>query len=320
MDAATTKFVIMVSVVVLSSVAGYMSRVRGWVAERHAKPITFWVMVLGYPATGMLGVWVLRLQWSDTWVLVQPVILMAAMFGVGLLVAKRLKLPGPAMGVFAYAAGLSNIGFTMGGFICLRLYGPEGLAYALVYLLLWTVVFYGVFFPLAGRFAGRAERYTVATFVRNLIDLKCLPLLGIVAGIVLSLLGIDRPAVFSDYYIVDVLVMICTAVMFFVTALRLHVTHLMDNLNLYAWLAGIKFVLTPVAAIALLALVRALGMDLGALPYKVMIVESTMPAALFAVMVANLYDLDARLASALFVANTAMFLVLVLPILTFVMG
>jgi len=319
-DAATTKFVIMVTVVVVSAAAGYIARLRGWLAEELAKPITFWIMVLAYPFTGALSVWVLKLVWSDLWVTVQPVILMVATFGIGLVVAKRLRLSPQATGVFSYTAGLSNIGFTMGGFICLRLYGEQGLACTLVYILLWTVVFFGVFFPLAGRFTGRREPYTIATFVRNLIDPRCLPLLGIVVGIVLSLAGVSRPAFVTRLYLVDILVIICTAVMFFVTGLRLHVSHLMDNMGLYGWLAGIKFVASPLLALGLIWTVRWLGMDLTDLRCNVMIVESTMPAALFAVVVANLYDLDAPLASAMFVANTVMFLVVVLPILTLVMG
>jgi predicted permease len=219
--------------------------------------------------------------------------------------------------VFGYAAAHSNWGFTMGGFICLRLFGERGLAYTVIFATLWTVVMFGVFFPLAGRFAGRRERYGIGTAVRNLLDLRCLPLFGVLTGIGLSLSGVPRPALFAQWHIIDALVIVCTAVMFFVTGLRLHVSHLRQNARLYAWLAGIKFVASPLMAVGLIWLVQAAGLELGPLPIRVMIVESFMPMALFAVAVANLYGLDAPLASSLFVANTAMFLVFVLPILTF---
>ena len=51
MDEATTKFVIMVAVVVLSSAAGYAARRLGWLAEHMATRITFWTMVSVHPAT-----------------------------------------------------------------------------------------------------------------------------------------------------------------------------------------------------------------------------------------------------------------------------
>lgn len=315
MDEATTKFVIMVAVVVLSSAAGYAARRFGWLAEHMAARITLGIMVLGYPATGLLAVWTLKLRWADAWVTIQPVIQSFACFGLGLLVARWQKLRRESAGVFSYAAAHSNWGFTMGGFICLRLFGEQGLAYTVIYATLWTIIMFGLFFPLAGRFAGRTERYGLASFVRNLLDLRCLPLAGVLAGIGLSLSGIERPAVFQQWRIIDALVILCTAVMFFVTGLRLHVSHVWGHMRLYAWLAGIKFVFSPLLALGLIWLVQQAGVGLTGLPVNVMIVESFMPMALFAVAAANLYGLDAPLASSLFAANTVMFLVLVLPVI-----
>ncbi|MFQ6048791.1 MAG: AEC family transporter, partial [Phycisphaerae bacterium] len=179
------------------------------------------------------------------------------------------------------------------------------------------VVMFGVFFPLAGRFAGRSEPYTFGSFAGNLLDLRCLPLFGILAGLGLNLVGVPRPGLIERCGIIDILVVACTAVMFFVTGLRLHASHLSRSLRLYLSLGLIKFMACPLLAIGLIRLVQAAGLNLGPLPINVMIVESFMPMALFAVAVANLYGLDAPLASSLFVANTAMFLVLVLPVLTF---
>jgi predicted permease len=315
-DEATTKFVIMVAVVVVSSAAGYAARRLGWLAEHMATRITLWIMIVGYPATGLLAVWTLKLRWADTWVTIQPVIQSFACFGLGLLVARWQKLRRESAGVFSYAAAHSNWGFTMGGFICLRLFGEQGLAYTVIYVTLWTIIMFGLFFPLAGRFAGRTERYGLTSFVRNLLDLRCLPLAGVLAGIGLSLSGIERPAVFQQWRIIDALVILCTAVMFFVTGLRLHVSQVWAHLRLYVWLAGIKFVFSPLLALGLIWLVQQAGMGLGDLPVNVMIVESFMPMALFAVAAANLYGLDAPLASSLFAANTVMFLVLVLPVIT----
>lgn len=316
MDEATTKFVIMVAVVVFSSAAGYAARRFGWLAEHMATRITLWIMIVGYPAAGLLAVWTLKLRWADAWVTIQPVIQTFACFGLGLLIARWHKLRRESAGVFSYAAAHSNWGFTMGGFICLRLFGEQGLAYTVIYATLWTIIMFGLFFPLAGRFAGRTERYGLASFVRNLLDLRCLPLAGVLVGIGLSLSGIERPAVFQQWRIIDALVILCTAVMFFVTGLRLHVSHVWGHLRLYAWLAGIKFVFSPMLALGLIWLVQQAGLDLASLPVNVMIVESFMPMALFAVAAANLYGLDAPLASSLFAANTVMFLVLVLPVIT----
>ena len=60
------------------------------------------------------------------------------------------------------------------------------------------------------------------------------------------------------------------------------------------------------------------GLPVRALPGAVAAIEGFMPTAVNCVLIANLFGLNTRMASALFVVNTAIFLVLVLPILVFV--
>ena len=64
-----------------------------------------------------------------------------------------------------------------------------------------------------------------------------------------------------------------------------------------------------------LALVLLLGFKVLELPGAVAMIQAFMPAAVNSVLLANLFGLNARMASALFVVNTAIFLLLVLPIL-----
>ena len=61
-----------------------------------------------------------------------------------------------------------------------------------------------------------------------------------------------------------------------------------------------------------------LGLRAWELPGAVAVIQGFMPAAVNSVLIASLFGLNARMASALFVVNTAIFLVLVLPILAFV--
>ena len=69
-------------------------------------------------------------------------------------------------GAYSYAAAHANIGVTMGGFVCLALFGEKGLALSLIYLTLWTMLMFGVFFPLAGAFAGQTVRFGTRSFLR----------------------------------------------------------------------------------------------------------------------------------------------------------
>ena len=179
---------------------------------------------------------------------------------------------------------------------------------------------FGFFFPLAGAFAGQRVQISLSGFVRSLFDVRCMPLLGILTGLALNLSGVSRPDWIAACHVIDFFVLGCTAIMFFVIGLRLHFSQLGEYLRPCLSLAGIKFIASPIAPAILLALARASGVRVGVLPGKVALVEATMPVALFAVVAANLYGLNARLASLLFVANTVMFLVLVLPVIVLVFG
>jgi len=310
----------MVGLIVVASASGYAARRLRWCSESAAQRIMLATIVFGYPAAGMLPVWVLPIRWSDVWLPIQCVLVTFVCFGIGLVVARLHRMVARDAGVYAYAAAHSNMGFTLGGFICLRLFGEEGLGFATIYVTLWNIVMMGFFFPLAGAFAGRDVRFGVGQFLRALLDIRCLPLAGILVGLGLNVAGVPRPDWIGRWHVPEVFVMVCTAAMFFVIGLRLHFSQLREHLSACASLSVIKFGAAPLVAVALLTLAGKAGVAVGELQAKVVIVESLMPMALFAVAAANLYGLNGRLASLLFVVNTGMFLVLVLPVIVLIFG
>ena len=103
--------------------------------------------------------------------------------------------------------------------------------------------------------------------------------------------------------------------MFFVIGLTLHLSRLKDYLAECASLSPSSSWPRRSRRLGLILLVRAAGLHLDPLRINVMLVESAMPTAVFAVVAANLYGLNARLASLLFVINTAVFLAVVLPVI-----
>lgn len=314
-DPRTIKFAGMVGLVVASSLAGYLARKAGICRESSAQRLTYLGMVYVVPLSSMLPVWSLRMGWADVWLPVQAVILSFVCLGMGLLGARLHRMTRKDTGAYAYAAAHSNLGVTMGGFVCLALFGESGLALTMIYLMLWTMLMFGVFFPLAGVFAGQTARFGAASFLRSLLDIRCISLPAILLGIALNLADVTRPVWIDQYHIVDILVCANNVVMFFVIGLTLHLSGIKDYAGPCVSLSLIKFVASPVAAFGLIWLVRAAGLRLDSLRINVMLVEAAMPTAVFAVVAANLYGLNARLASLLFVVNTAVFLAIVLPVI-----
>lgn len=314
------QFIVMLGVIVVSSIAGYVARRRGWVGESASRPIHMATMIFGYPLVCALPVWVLPLRTSDFWIPAQCILLTLSCFGVGLVVGRMLGLPRSELGVFSYSAAHGNIGFTMGGFICFCLGGEQALAYAIIYIFAWSVLMFAGFFPLAEVFARSDAKLTVGSVVRNLIDVRCLALLGTLVGLALNLSGVPRPELIDRTHIVDVLVVLTTAAMFFVIGLTLHVSRIAETKAQHALLALIKFVISPALALLWISVARGVGIEVAPLQQMVFIIESTVPIALFVTVVANLYHLNVQLATALFVVNTVLFVVFVLPVLVLVFG
>jgi predicted permease len=314
-DPKTIKFTGMVGLVVAASAAGYLARRLKWCPEEHAGRLTWLGMVYVVPLASLLPVWKLQMGWEDVWLPVQCVILTFLCLGMGLASARLHGMSRPDTGAYSYAAAHSNLGVTMGGFVCLALFGEKGLALTLIYVTLWTVLMFGVFFPLAGTFAGRGARFGMGSFLRSLLDIRCISLPAIFLGLGLNVTGVTRPGWIEDWHLVDILVCINNAVMFFVIGLTLHLSRFKDYIAACASLSAIKFIASPIAAAGLILLVQTAGLHLDKLRVNVMMVESAMPTAVFAVVAANLYGLNARLASLLFVINTAVFLAVVLPVI-----
>ena len=316
----TAKFAVMMAVVVGGLLAGYGLRKSGLLRPDASRPITFWLMVAVYPAIGVLSVWALPLKSGLVWVMVQPVLLDGIIFLFGLGVGRLLGLDFATRGLFANAAAHGNYGFTLGGFLCLRLFGEEGLAVATVYILLWTVVVFSFYFPLARIFADPTRRMSLRAMLGGIFDLRCLTLLGILVGLALNAVGEPRPAFVTRTHLLDVLVAGTTGLMFMVVGLQLFLGDMLRYWRLHASLVGIKLLVCPAVSWGLIVAGRRLPLEIDALHEKVMMLESCMPMALFVVVMANLYGLRPRLASLLLFANTAIFLLVGLPGLMLVFG
>lgn len=81
-----------------------------------------------------------------------------------------------------------------------------------------------------------------------------------------------------------------------------------------------KFAGIPLLAVVILAAMNLTHMPLTALGQRVVVVEAFMPMAIQSVMIANLFHLDGRMASTLWLVNTVLFVLLPLPVLVIWLG
>lgn len=315
MSPVVHKFLISAAVIVGSMVAGYGCRRRGWLAETASERIMTWVAVFGYSSVGFLTVWGTALRNADVLLPLWAVLHMVVMTFLSLALARWFARDRAERGLFALMAGVGNNGFTGGAFVLYLLYGEEAMGLSNIYILLFMGVAVLVLYPLARHFAEAQPSDSLAALYRkSLLDWRSLGLPVVLLAIGLSVLGVQRPAAIAEYHLVDVLVYTITPLAFFGIGLRLRLSRLAPLRRMIAGMALARFGLGALTAVGLAWLTHALPWPLEGLRWKVFVVQGFVPTAITSVAVANMFRLKPEEASALFVANTVLYLALVLPL------
>jgi predicted permease len=315
------RFILIVSGIAVAAAIGYVARKRDWLKESSAGPMMLYTVIFGWTPASMLVLWQLKdMKWSLVALPLLSAIVPILLFPFGLLLAKLHRLDRKSAGTFIVACGISNTGFTMGAFVCYCLFGMDGLGYANLFAASWAVPYVGFYYSVARRFGDPAARLDVWFILRTLFDLRSLPILGSIVGLALNLLKVRMPEIILTFHAIDLLIIFSVLISFAIIGLQLHFSHLAQKKILHASLGLAKFAITPAILISALAPVERL---LGVLPpvaRRVLYIEAFVPTAVFTVIIANLFHLDSRLASMLFLVNTVVFLIVVLPVLAYVIS
>lgn len=312
------KLIFLISLIAGSIAAGYGAR-RAGLGERVARLLMWFVVIVPYTVVSFLAIWVLKFRAELIALPFFGITILAAGVGAAVLFAGRLRMARPQAGAFVLAAGASNLGFTMGGFVNFALFGEQGLAVAAMYTMYWEFGMVFVLYPVARHYGGAGGRSFARLVLDNFTDVRALPLLAAIVGLTLNLTGVPRPTIVERSHAVDALIIGGAVVAFFTTGLRLHLGQIRLHRALYAIVAGVKFLLKPAVAAGLIGLMWLAGRPLTFPPeaaaWKVVLVQASTPTAIYAVVMSNLFDLDDKLASILFVVNTATYLAIVVPVI-----
>lgn len=321
MSAVAIKFILSSLVILMAMLGGYLCRRLQWLSEALGEKIMTLVGVFGYSSVAFLSVWGTRLEAGD---FLLPVLGAAHVVLMGFL---SLALSGwvakdrPERGLFAIAGGTGNNGFTMGAFVLYLLYGEPGMGLSNVYILLFMPVAVLVMFPLARHYASEGPAGPITALIRrSLLDWRSLGLPMALAGIGLSVGGVERPAVVASWHLLDLLVCVLTPLAFFGIGLRLHFSKVRPLARMLVGLGLVRFVLGLLVGVALAGLTRLTPWPFTDLRWDVFLVQSFVPTSVTMVAIANMFNLRPNEASVLFVVNTAAYLVLVLPLLWLLLG
>lgn len=263
----------------------------------------------------IIGIEPLIVLWCTWGLTVSAGLLILPVCGFGLIVlgilsgslaASTLKLSGKRRKTFLITASLSNHGFTMGGFLCYFFLGELGLGLSVILVLYFIPYVYCLVFPYARTDPG--QRISFRGFFKKIVfDINNMPLFAMAAGLLLNATGIKRPAI---AFPLDAVLLASIALYYLTLGINLTRIDMRGIRRELAALSLIKFAVVPGAAYAVLNL-----LPLAPALKAVIQLQAFMPAAIYSMVTAVLFDLDTDLASGLFVCTTIIFLTTVLPVI-----
>ena len=315
------KFVFSICLILLSTVAGYLARQRGFLKEKHTSPIMTVVAVAGYPSVGFLAIWKISLQWSDAWLPALGGLQAILMALLALWVARWLFADKVERGLLGFSCGIGNHGVTMAGFVVFLLYGDRGLGLNTLYAVYTFFALVLLSYTIAQAYSPDVPRQPIFKLMaKNLLHWRAMGLYTCTAAILLTSLGVRRPAVFDDYPIIDFIVYLLIIIVYFSIGLRLHLPHLLETRKAIISLIVIRHGVGLLIGLGLAGVTMLTPWPLTGLAWKVLVIQSSVPMGVMGVAVANMFHLKPQEASALFVVSSAVYLLLGIPLVMWIFG
>jgi predicted permease len=151
--------------------------------------------------------------------------------------------------------------------------------------------------------------------IYHLLDARMMVIPAALLAVTLNLTQVKFPSFILRLHIIDILVFTSSFLTFFSIGLRFRLVRVRDYFRKYIPVLAIKFLITPAIAFGLLFLVSVFSINLTGLVGSVIIIQSFSPCGVMMVTMSNVFNLDGPLASAVWVASTVVYVVLVVPML-----
>ena len=178
-----------------------------------------------------------------------------------------------------------------------------------------SVVF--LLFPLAYKLGdhGKGDLPLRSVIIKSFIDWKAMMFYTAAVGIALAYLKVPFPEVVHDWHLLKILFYLGAGTAYFGVGMRLHLSQIRPHLKTHALLAGIKFVALPLLTGAILFAATYTGLVAPPPPLMIqsLMLLAFMPSAIQTVILSNLFHLDARMSSSVWVVSSVLFFLIPLP-------
>ena len=222
--------------------------------------------------------------------------------GLGLLQARMMNKTGGQKSVLFCCGFFSNLG-SVGGLISFVFLGEHGFAMLAFYRLFEEILYYSIGFPLAKYFKNDTNSMRIMDRLTDVIkDPFFIAATGsFILGLALNLSGIERPPFYetlNSYFVPVGIFLILLSI-----GLGMRFSSLRNNLKAGLVMAAIKHLCLPVIG-AFAAWMFGFHLIENGLPFKIVLICSSMPIAFNGLIVASVYDLDLDLANTCWLIST----------------
>lgn len=273
--------------------------------EMLGKNIVNFSLVFLEPAIIIWSIWGLSITKDIFFLPLAGLSIVGGGFLIGRILIPIIKLKGQSAKTYIISSSLANHGFTMGGFICYLFLGETGIGLASIFILLFMPWVFIVIFPFAR--SGHVAGLRLKNLKNHFINRQNMPLYAVITAIIIQGTGIKRPQV---NFPIDAFMIAVIVLYYFTLGINFNFIATFKIRKEQITLAAEKFLFIPLVTYLILSFT-----DLAPEIKKVIQIQSCMPAAIYSVLTSILHDLDIELATSLFVLNTILFIILVLPVL-----
>lgn len=322
MDPKTAKLLLFIGFSLICFLLGHQARKRGWASEARSRPLHLHTVIWAWSPVSLLAFWRLPITGEAggqalLLMLSQPPLMVAGAL-VMLAIAAAAGWRGQQRGVLIIGAAIANHGFTLGAYLCYALLEPaeQALSYGIAYVTSMQLFMILLFYPVAHHYGPEEGRSLGRLIAGSFWTPRAAPLYMAIAGVALNLTGAPFPGWVDAWHVMELLFFAGAAGAYTGIGLRCRLGDWHGLLGPHAALFAVQFLAHPLLAIGWVALLHAAGPVPEPLVRDVIVVEAFAPTALNTVMISNLFHLDARMASALWLWNTLAFCVIPLPLLT----
>jgi predicted permease len=302
---------------VVALFSGYLATRRGWLKRERSQGISMFMMIYLFPLVIVLSIWKLNISLGLILLPIIGALTSLATIIPSLIISRVFKFVPSQTGSYIGAAMCSNVGLTLGAFVCFVLLGEAGLSYALIYITYFVPFFFTIVFYISSLYGSVDKPGFGESLKRAFLEpFSLVPNLSVIAGFAINVIGIHRPPFLG--LVNEIAVYLANFSFLFASGMTFDFSRVKGYAKEAISMFPIKFVFSPFVGVGLVYLLT-LGNIKDKLLLKVVLIESSMPVAVFAMLLPQFFPLDQDLANSAWVYTTIGVLFF-LPVMVYILG